>query len=408
MEIYLVGGAVRDKLLGLPVKERDWVVVGTTVEDMMNKGFRPIGKDFPVFLHPQTHEEYALARTERKSAAGYRGFTVHARPTVTLKQDLLRRDLTINALAEDDKGNIIDHYGGREDLEKKLLRHTSPAFVEDPLRVLRVARFAARYKPLGFRVAAETLELMGAMVTNGEVNALVAERVWLELVKTLTEDTPGEFFEVLHRCGALAILLPELERLRGVPQPPKHHPEIDTWIHTLMVLSLATRMSKDTKVRFAALTHDLGKGTTPEHEWPRHIGHEGRGAALVEGLCTRLKAPKAYRNLARLVARYHLKCHLSMEMRPNTILKTLEKLDAFRRPDRFEQFLIACEADFRGRLGLQDRPYPQAGLLRKALEAARDIDLSSQIAAGLQGEALAHALREMRLKAISSLQKDAQ
>jgi tRNA nucleotidyltransferase (CCA-adding enzyme) len=400
MEIYLVGGAIRDKLLGLSVQERDWVVVGATPEEMVAQGYRPVGKDFPVFLHPDTHEEYALARTERKSAPGYRGFIVHAASDVSLKDDLVRRDLTINALAQDKHGYVIDYYGGRKDLKNRILRHTSSAFAEDPVRVLRVARFAARLKNMGFRVAEETLGLMHTMVSNGEINALVAERVWQEVTKALGEQTPTEFFEVLRICGALEVLFPELERLWGVPQPPRHHPEIDSWVHTLMVLDQATRLTKDTKVRFAALTHDLGKGATPPAEWPHHHEHESLGVKLVDGLCDRLKAPNAYRDLAKLVARHHLRCHKANEMRPNTLLKTLEALDALRRPERFEQFLLACEADYRGRTGHVDRPYPQADFFRSARIAALAVTPHPLIASGLEGDALASALRHQRLAAI--------
>ena len=403
MEIYLVGGAVRDKLLGLPVKERDWVIVGATAQELTELGYRPVGKDFPVFLHPETHEEYALARTERKSAPGYRGFIIHSHPSVTLKEDLLRRDLTINALAEDAKGTIIDYYGGHEDLKNRVLRHTSQAFAEDPVRVLRVARFAARYKTLGFTIAEETLALMTHMVDNGEVQTLIPERVWQELVKALAERNPEVFFEVLRFCGALAVIFPELERLWGVPQPPIHHPEIDSWVHTLMVLAQAAKLSQDTRIRFAALTHDLGKGTTPAHQWPSHRGHEARGAELVVELCNRLKAPKSYRDLSQLVARYHLICHRIMEMRPSKLLETLERLDAFRRPQRFAHFLLACEADYRGRLGLEKRPYPQAALLRNALQAALQVDLTEPLSSGLKGAAFARALREKRLLAIKEL-----
>lgn len=404
MEIYLVGGAVRDKLLGLPVKERDWVIVGTTAKVLTEKGFRPVGKDFPVFLHPETHEEYALARTETKSAPGYRGFAIHTHPSVSLKEDLLRRDLTINALAEDASGSIIDYYGGLEDLNNKILRHTSPAFSEDPVRVLRVARFAARYKALGFSVATETLKLMSQMVDKGEVRALVPERVWQELVKALSERDPEVFFEVLRVCGALAVVFPELERLWGVPQPPNHHPEIDCWVHTLMALAQAARLSQDSKVRFAVLTHDLGKGTTPDNEWPSHRAHETRSADLVIKLCNRLRAPKAYRDLSQLVAKYHVKCHRVLEMRASKLLRFLEALDAFRRPQRFADFLLACEADFLGRLGLEKRPYPQAELLRAAQQLASESDLAGKLDRGLKGDAIARALREKRILAIKALE----
>ncbi|MDQ3796377.1 MAG: multifunctional CCA addition/repair protein [Pseudomonadota bacterium] len=400
MKIYLVGGAVRDKLMGLPVKERDWVVVGARPEDMQVLGFRPVGKEFPVFLHPETNEEYALARTERKTAAGYHGFSMHAAPDVTLEDDLKRRDLTINALAEDQAGNVIDPYGGREDLERRILRHVSPAFAEDPVRILRIARFAARFKHLGFHVADETYALMHGMVTAGEVDALVAERVWQEMVKALVERTPAEFFEVLRTCGALAKLFPEINRLFGIPQPEKYHPEIDTGVHTLLALNQAARLSPRPQVRFAALTHDLGKGLTPMAQWPSHRGHEQRGVELVDTLCDRFKAPNDYRELARHVARYHLHCHRAQALRPVTLLRVLEALDSFRRRERFEQFLTACEADWRGRAGLEDRPYPQADLFRRARTAAAEVDAHSLVDAGLKGAAIANALRERRIAAI--------
>jgi tRNA nucleotidyltransferase (CCA-adding enzyme) len=405
MEIYLVGGAVRDKLLGLPVKERDWVVVGARPEDLQAQGYRPVGRDFPVFLHPETNEEYALARTERKTAAGYRGFRVHASPEITIEEDLKRRDLTINALAEDRAGNIIDPCGGRRDLEYRLLRHVSPAFTEDPVRILRAARFAARYKHLGFCIAAETYELMRSMVATDEVDALVSERVWQELVKALGEKTPVEFFEVLRACGALAKLLPEIDRLYGVPQPAQHHPEIDTGVHTMLVLEQASRLSSEAVVRFAALTHDLGKGLTPPEEWPSHRRHEQRGARLVEALCARLKTPSHYLELAGHVARYHLHAHRAEELRPATVLKVLQALDAFRRPARFEQFLLACEADWRGRAGLEDRPYPQAEILRAARQAAAGVEAGALARSGLRGEAIASALKERRIDAIKALRK---
>jgi tRNA nucleotidyltransferase (CCA-adding enzyme) len=400
MKIFLVGGAVRDKLLGLPVKERDWVVVGARPQDLEAQGYKPVGKDFPVFLHPRTKEEYALARTERKTAAGYRGFEVHAAPEVTLQEDLRRRDLTINALAEDQAGNVMDFYDGRRDLEQRLLRHVSPAFAEDPVRILRTARFAARFKHLGFRVADETVTIMRGMVQSGEVDTLVPERVWQELARSLSERTPAEFFEVLHGCGALARIFPEIERLFGVPQPARYHPEIDTGVHTLLVLTEAARLSTDSCVRFAALTHDLGKGATPREQWPHHYGHEKRGVELVDGLCDRLKAPNPFRALAAHVARYHLHCHRARELRAATTLKLLERIDAFRRPRRFEQFLLACEADARGRKGMQDRDYPQAGTLRAARRAAADVDAGALARAGFNGEALKTALREKRIAAI--------
>ena len=405
MDIYLVGGAVRDKLLGLPVKERDWVVVGATPEEMVKLGYRPVGKDFPVFLHPETHEEYALARTERKTAPGYKGFVVHASPEVTLEEDLKRRDLTINAMAEAPDGTIIDPFNGREDLAQGLLKHVSKAFVEDPVRILRVARFAARFAKWGFKVAHGTHALMKQMVAAGEVDHLVPERVWAETEKALGEDRPSRFFEVLHRCGALAVIFPELDRLFGVPQPAHHHPEIDTGTHCLMVLDQAARLSPDPRVRFAALVHDLGKGTTPAAELPRHIGHEQRGVELIEALCRRLRIPNDYRDLAVKVARYHGHCHRALELRADTLLETLTGLDAFRRPEILEDFLLACEADSRGRGGggkhANDRPYSQADVFRVAFAAARAVDARALAGQGLQGAALGERLRELRCDAIA-------
>ena len=401
MEIYLVGGAVRDKLLGLEPKERDWVVVGATPEEMKARGFRQVGKDFPVFLHPETQEEYALARTERKTGPGYKGFEVHAAPDVTLEEDLRRRDLTINAMAQTADGVLIDPFNGREDLRLGILRHVSPAFAEDPVRILRVARFAARYARWGFRVAHSTNKLMRQMVEAGEVDALVPERVWAELVRALGEERPSRFFEVLRGCGALARVFPEIDRLFGVPQPEQHHAEIDTGVHAMMVLDMAARLTPDTRVRFAALTHDLGKGTTPPEEWPRHIGHEQRGVELVREMCERLRAPGEYRDLALIVARYHGHCHKLFELRPSTVLDTLEATDAFRRPERFEQFLLACEADARGRVGHQERPYPQAEAWRAAHQAAAAVSAQPLAAQGLKGEEIARELRKQRLEAVS-------
>jgi tRNA nucleotidyltransferase (CCA-adding enzyme) len=400
LQIYQVGGSVRDQLLGLPVADRDWVVVGATVQQMADLGYRLVGKDFPVFLHPQTHEEYALARTERKVAPGYKGFTIHAAPDVSLEQDLQRRDLTINAMAMAPDGGLIDPFGGAADLEQRVLRHVSPAFSEDPVRILRVARFAARFAPLGFEVADETLALMRAMVAAGEVDALVPERVWAELVRALAETHPSRFFEVLRACGALRVLLPELDQLFGVPQPRHHHPEIDTGIHVMQVLDSAARLSVDGAVRFAALLHDLGKGTTPHEEWPRHLGHEERGLALVEGLCRRLRVPNDYRDLALLTTQYHGICHRAEELRSATLLDTLQALDAFRRPRRFEQFLLACEADSRGRPGYELKPYPQAALLRRMRDIASTIDAGKLAVRGFKGEALAGELRRQRIAAI--------
>ncbi len=403
MKAYKVGGCVRDRLLGLPVTDRDWVVVGATPDEMLAQGFKPVGKDFPVFLHPETKEEYALARTERKTGPGYTGFAFHASPEVTLEEDLARRDLTINAMAETEDGEIIDPYGGLQDLERRLLRHVSPAFVEDPVRILRVARFAARFRPLGFRIARETMALMRRMADNGEVDALVPERVWQETVRALGEQMPQVFFEVLRECGALAKLFPELDRLFGVPQDPAHHPEVDTGVHTLLVLEQAARLSPEPVVRFAALVHDLGKGETPPALWPKHPDHEARGVPLVEALCHRYRVPKPFRDLAVLVTRYHLHYHRAAELSDTELLDLFEQLDAFRRPERFEQFLLACDADSRGRPGYEARQPEQTGMLRQAFAAAaalRGGDLASE---GLRGKALAEELRCRRLAAIQAV-----
>lgn len=400
MKSYLVGGAVRDKLLDYPVKERDWVVVGSTAEEMEAAGYRLVGKDFPVFLHPDTHEEYALARTERKSAHGYKGFTVVASPDVTLKEDMLRRDLTINAMAEDEDGNIVDYYSGQKDLENRIFRHVSAAFVEDPLRVLRVARFMARYHHLGFSIADETLDLMKNIVTQGEIEHLVSERVWQETEKALGEKSPWRYFEVLRDCGALKVLLPEIDQLYGVPQTEKYHPEIDTGIHTMMVLEQAAKLTNDISVRFAALVHDLGKGITPKEEWPKHIAHEEKGVPLVKDVCQRLRVPNPVRDLAVSVTRYHLHYHRAAELRDDTFLKTLEKLDAFRRPERFEQFLLACEADSRGRTGFEDKDFLQPAIFRTAFKAAAEITAKPFVDQGLKGPAIADAIRHERIEVI--------
>jgi tRNA nucleotidyltransferase (CCA-adding enzyme) len=404
MDIYLVGGAVRDRLLGRPFTERDYVVVGAQPDDLTALGYRPVGKDFPVFLHPKSGEQYALARTERKTGPGYYGFATRYSPDVTLEEDLARRDLTINAMAERADGTIVDPYGGRRDLDARLLRHVSPAFVEDPLRVLRVARFAARLAPLGFAVAGETLELMRRIVASGEMRALVPERVWVETERALGEDTPAVYCEVLRCCGALAEVFPEIDALFGVPQPPKWHPEIDTGIHTLQVLDVAAGLSRDTTVRFAALVHDVGKGLTPRDQWPRHIGHEESGARLIERMCQRLRVPNEHRELAVLVARHHARVHRVGEQRPGTILELLEITDAFRRGERFERFLLACEADARGRgPELRAAPYPQAADLRSALAAAAAVRLSPDVLANEQGPVIAERLRAARIDAIRSL-----
>jgi tRNA nucleotidyltransferase (CCA-adding enzyme) len=399
MKVYRVGGAVRDRLLGRPRQDEDWVVVGATPQQMAELGYRPVGSGFPVFLHPKTNEEYALARTERKSGHGYGGFTFHAAPDVTLEQDLARRDLTINAMAEAPDGSLIDPFGGERDLEQRLLRHVSPAFAEDPVRVLRVARFAARYAGLGFRVAEETLALMAA---SGELLHLLPERVWAETASALDETRAPRYFEVLRDCGALAVLFPEIDALFGVPQRADHHPEIDSGVHTLMVLAQACRLTEDNVVRFAALVHDLGKALTPREELPQHIGHEERSVPLVDALCDRLRVPNHHRELARLVARHHLVCHGIHERRPATVLRLLESLDAFRRPPRFEQFLVACEADMRGRAGFEERAYPQADLLRRAFAAARDVATADLDDGTRRGTQIAELLRQRRIEAIGS------
>src|SRR5271167_4863708 len=401
MQVYLVGGAVRDALLGLSVNERDWVVVGSSRDELLRQNFREVGRDFPVFLHPDTHEEFALARLERKVAPGYRGFAVEFGPEVTLEQDLARRDLTINAMAQAGDGSLFDPFGGRRDLDAKVLRHVSPAFVEDPVRILRVARFAARFAPLGFEVAPQTMALMRAMVEHGEADALVAERVWQETEKALRSVKPAKFFQVLRECGALQAVIPEIDALFGVPQPAKWHPEIDTGVHTLMVLDQAAALSPDTKVRFAALVHDLGKGTTPRELWPGHTGHEERSVALIEALCARLRSPGEYRELSVIVARYHGNVHRAFELRPQTILDILEKTDAFRRPERFARALLACEADSRGRLGLETSPYPQRDYLQAARDAAAAIKPTPEEIAQASGEKIAKRLRERRLQAIA-------
>ncbi|HSN72381.1 MAG TPA: multifunctional CCA addition/repair protein [Steroidobacteraceae bacterium] len=404
MKAYIVGGAVRDRLLGLPVQERDWVVVGSTPEEMIDRGFRPVGRDFPVFLHPETAEEYALARTERKTGPGYRGFTTIASPDVTLEQDLARRDLTINAIAEDPAtGELTDPWGGRADLANRRLRHVSPAFVEDPLRVLRVARFGARFAVHGFTVDPPTLALMERIAASGELDALVAERVWQETRRALATETPRAYFETLRACGALVHVFPEIAALYGVPQPPTWHPEIDPGLHTMMVLEQAAALTPDPMVRFAALTHDLGKGTTPPSEWPRHAGHEARGTKLIDGLCDRLRIPNEYRELARLVARHHGVVHRIAEVRTTTLLDLLEHVDALRRPERFRQFLTACEADMRGRTGFEQRPYPQAGELERACAAAAAVRLAPESLAGLDGRRIAQRYREARLAAIAAV-----
>ena len=401
MKSYLVGGAVRDRLLGLEVRERDWVMVGTTAEQLLKKGYKEIGRSFPVFLHPVTQEEYALARRETKTAPGYRGFEVDFGPEVTLEEDLMRRDLTINAMAEDDAGRLVDPHGGERDLAEKVLRHVSPAFREDPVRILRVARFAARFNGLGFAIAAETMALMREMVERGEAAALVPERVWQETARALGEDAPQRFFEVLRECGALKVIFPEIDRLWGVPQPKRWHPEIDTGVHVMMVLEQAARFSAKVEVRFAALTHDLGKGVTPEQYWPRHSGHEAASVRLVGEMCERLGAPRRFRTLAEKVARYHGVCHRADELRPDTKLKVLESLGAFRADSLLEDFLVACEADYRGRLGMTEDAYPAADVFRRAFAAASTVSGADLADEGYEGARLGDELRRRRIAAIA-------
>ena len=402
LQTYVVGGAVRDQLLGRPVDDRDWVVVGATPAQMLEAGFRQVGADFPVFLHPQTNEEYALARTERKSAPGYHGFTVHADPSVTLEQDLSRRDLTINAMALREDGTLIDPYGGARDLQQRVLRHVSDAFAEDPVRILRVARFAARFAD--FRVAPDTLALMRRMVEAGEVQSLVAERVWQELARGLMEATPSRMFELLRDCAASRVLLPEVDRLWGVPQPPAHHPEIDTGVHLMMVLDESARVQAPLPVRFACLCHDLGKGTTPADVLPRHLGHEERGVKLLRALCDRLKVPVECRALAEITAREHGHVHASLDLKPAAQLRLLERCDALRRPARFADMLLACECDARGRLGFEQRDYPQRMRLLQALAFARGVDTAAVAqrfaALGQSGPQIGEAIHAARVEAL--------
>ena len=402
METFLVGGAVRDHLLGLEIIDRDWVVVGGTPEQMTNMGFKPVGKDFPVFIKPGSGEEYALARTERKTAKGYQGFAFNTSPNITLEEDLARRDLTINAMAQAPDGSIIDPFNGQTDLKAKTLRHVSDAFIEDPVRILRIARFAARFD---FEVADETMQLMKNMVENGEVDALVAERVWAEFHKALSTERPRKFIEVLYDCGALARILPEVHALFGIPQPEQHHPEIDTGIHTLMVLEQACILSSDPIVRFAALMHDLGKAKTPKDEWPRHIGHEQLGVAVIHGLCQRLRVPTKFRELACIVSEYHLKMHRLSELKNTTILKLLESTGSLRNEERAKHFVFACEADAKGRTGLENRDYPQRDLFFSYLAAANSVDSQAIAKQFDNGAAIKDAIRRARIQAIAVIKK---
>ena len=404
MQTYMVGGAVRDALLGLPVNDRDWVVVGASPQEMIAAGYLSVGKDFPVFLHPQTREEYALARTERKTARGYHGFAFQAAPSVTLEQDLARRDLTINAIAQDESGRLIDPFGGQADLQKRVLRHVTLAFREDPVRILRVARLAARFAD--FSVAPETLALMRDMVDSGEVDALVAERVWQELARGLMEDKPSRMFELLRECGALARLLPEVERLWGVPQRADYHPEVDTGVHLMMVLDMSARLQAALPVRFACLTHDLGKGTTPADILPRHTGHEERSARLLKKVCDRLRIPTECRELADVVAREHGNIHRSGEFGAAALVRLLERCDAFRKPQRFEMILLACECDARGRLGLEEDPYAPRPRLLQVLAAAQAVP-THEIAAqaqqeGMDGPRIGEMIHNARVQAVAA------
>ncbi len=398
MKTYCVGGAVRDELLGFPIKDKDFVVVGATPQAMLDAGYRPVGKDFPVFLHPETHDEYALARTERKTAKGYKGFTVYASPEVTLEEDLARRDLTINAIAKDAEGKLIDPFNGQADIQSKILRHVSSAFAEDPVRILRAARFAARLTE--FSLAPETLALMRQMVAAGEVDALVPERVWQELAQGLMEQKPSRMFEVLRACGALQKILPELDKLWGVPQPPQHHPEVDTGLHMMMVIDYAAKQNFSLPIRFAALMHDLGKGTTPVDILPRHIGHEVRSVDLLKDVCKRLRVPNDCKELAHIVAKFHGKLHQVGKMRPNTLLEFLIELDAIRQPARFNDFLKACEADSRGRTGFENCAIPEADLMLKALDATLRVDAGVVASAFSEPERIRIAVYEARLAAV--------
>ncbi|GGY36378.1 multifunctional CCA protein [Bacterioplanes sanyensis] len=402
MQIYLVGGAVRDRLLQRAVKDRDWVVVGATVDDMLSAGYQQVGADFPVFLHPETHEEYALARTERKTGQGYQGFDCRFSPDITLEQDLLRRDLTINAMALDDQQQLIDPYGGERDLHNKVLRHVSDAFAEDPLRVLRVARFAARLQPLGFTIAAETQALMQHMCANGELEHLVAERVWQETQRALLDQHPPTYFQVLHDCGALSVWFTELARLFGVPQPEQHHPEIDCGIHALLCLQAAVDADASLAVRWAALTHDVGKALTPASEWPKHHGHEKRGLKPLKALQQRLKVPNELKKLAELTTEFHTHVHRAFELRPETLLKLFQQTDAWRRPERFAEFLLACQCDARGRTGLEQCDYPQRDYCQQALDCASAIKTQDVITPEMKGPEIGQAVQQARLQALKA------
>ena len=405
LDVYLVGGAVRDQLLNRAVKDHDYLVVGATVEQMLSLGFQQVGKDFPVFLHPQTKDEYALARTERKQGQGYTGFACYAEPDVTIEQDLLRRDLTVNAIAKNQAGDIIDPFNGLEDLNNRVLRHVSDAFIEDPLRVLRVARFAARYYHLGFTIANETMQLMTEISESGELATLSAERIWQEMQRSLTECNPEVFFKILHQCKALEAIWPDLDALWGVPNPAQWHPEICSGVHTMMVLEQAVKLTKEhkrsTAIRFAALCHDLGKGLTASEHWPSHRGHEKAGLPLVEKIAQQLRVPTYYKQLALKVCEHHLHCHKAFQLKPSTLLKIFNQLDTWRKPEEFDDFILACKSDFLGRLGFENRPYPQEHYLKDAMSAAFDINAKAFVEQGLKGTAIKEAIAKARLKAIT-------
>lgn len=403
MQIYLVGGAVRDQLLQYPVKDRDYLVTGATVEQMLALGYQQVGKSFPVFLHPESNQEYALARTELKQGEGYTGFICDFSPEITLEQDLIRRDLTINAIAQDQNGEIIDPYHGQSDLNNKLLRHVSPAFVEDPLRVLRVARFAARYHHLGFTVADETMDLMQEIAGSGELKTLVAERVWQETQSALSEQSPHIYFQVLRDCNGLREVFPELDKLWGVPNPEKWHPEVDSGIHTLMVLEQAALLSDSLAMRFAALTHDLGKALTPKQKWPSHHGHEKVGLAPIKELCDRIKAPNEFRELALLVSEYHTHCHKAFELKASTIVRLFDSLDVWRKPERFQLFLLACTADLRGRTGFESNLYPQADYLNECYNEAEKVNVKDIVQQGFKGAAIREQLTKERVESVQKI-----
>lgn len=406
MKVYLVGGAVRDQLLGLPVKDRDWIVVGAAPAMLLSLGYQQVGKDFPVFLNPKTKEEYALARTERKSSAGYTGFICDFSPTITLEQDLIRRDLTINAMAQSQDGEIIDPYGGKQDLENRILRHISPAFSEDPLRVLRVARFAARYHSLGFKIAPETLSLMSGLALSGELQHLTAERVWLETEKALNEKNPEIYFETLHKTGALSVLFPEIDALYGVPNPVKHHPEVDSFIHTMLVLKQAVNLTENnpilnkSAVRFAAICHDLGKALTPQNILPHHYGHEQAGIKPTRSLCKRLKVPSYFQELAELTCEFHTHIHKAFELRAETVITLFNRFDVWRKPQRFQEFLQVCLADTRGRTGFENKDYPQIDYINQLLQAANEVDVQQVIADGFEKQEIRNELTKRRILAV--------